>query len=625
MHVLKRPIVGLVGLVIALALAGCTLGERQEEPRTASATPVAWATRPGDPALVPSATPLDSAPEASATPPAVAEEPSDTPLPLSSPTPAPSLTPPPSLTPLPTFGPPPSFTPPPTFGPPPSFTPLPTSPTVLPVGTLASSLTPTLTRTPFVFPTLAPTRTPAPTGSPTPAAIAARVCPTCGFLRLRGTPGTSGEVLRHLAADAPLELIGRTEDAAWVQVIAEDGARGWVAADYLSVESDLSGLAVTGSAVDAPPSVDNLGAITGVTSTARQIFLDGRAKGNIPYAFTKVGDSISAAPQFLTQFGTAQYNLGQYASLRDAIGWFSGPNGRGANPFVASSLAARNGWGTTSVLDPANADPNLCHPGETPLECEYRVTKPAVALIMFGTNDSGGLPLAEFRANLDTIVRTSIRMGVIPVLSTIPPKQYNPATDGRVAEFNQAIISIAQMYDVPLWNYWQTMISLPNNGLDPDGVHPSTPPDANTAVFDAEHLRYGYTARNLGALQVLDTLRQQVLYDGDQAPAVAAPDLPAQEIPAGSLLEPTGCEGTLPPRLVVGRAGRVTPGLPNKLRAAPTTASGQVGSVPAEATFTVLDGPTCAEGLYWWQVAYGSTVGWTAEGDAQEYYLEPVG
>ena len=618
MHVLKRLAVGLVGLVIALALAGCTLGEQQETPRPASATPVAWATHAGDPALVPSATPLDlapeasatpldSAPEASATPPAVAQDPSATPLPLPSLTPAPSLTPPPSATPLPT------------------------SPTVLPLATLmpsvtpAPSLTPSLTRTPFVFPTLAPTRTPAPTGSPTPAAVAARVCPTCGFLRLRGTPGTGGEVLRHLAADAPLELIGRTEDAAWVQVITEDGARGWVAADYLSVESDLSGLAVTGSAVDAPPSADNLGAITGVTSTARQIFLDGRAKGNIPYAFTKVGDSISAAPQFLTQFGTAQYNLGQYASLRDAIGWFSGPNGRGANPFVASSLAARNGWGTTSVLDPANADPNLCRPGETPLECEYRVTKPAVALIMFGTNDSGGLPLAEFRANLDTIVRTSIRMGVIPVLSTIPPKQYNPATDGRVAEFNQAIISIAQTYDVPLWNYWQTMISLPNNGLDPDGVHPSTPPDANTAVFDAEHLRYGYTARNLGALQMLDALRQQVLYDGDQAPAVAAPDLPAQEIPAGSLLEPTGCEGTLPPRLVVGRAGRVTPGLPNKLRAAPTTASGQVGSIPAEATFTVLDGPTCAEGLYWWQVAYGSTVGWTAEGDAQEYYLEPVG
>ena len=109
----------------------------------------------------------------------------------------------------------------------------------------------------------------------------------------------------------------------------------------------------------------------------------------------------------------AHYHLGEYEALRDAIGWFSGPNGRGANPFAASSLAAHNGWGTTSALDPANADPAVCRPGETPIECEYRLVKPAVALIMFGTNDSGGLPLAEFRANLDAIVRISLRMGVI--------------------------------------------------------------------------------------------------------------------------------------------------------------------------------------------------------------------
>lgn len=582
MHASKRLLLVLViSLMIALGMAGCTLGEDPAPPET-EPTPVVWATRPG--ASAPTTAPT-GAPDASATP-----------LALPSSTPAPSLTPPP------------------------------TSPTFRPIVTAAPSLTPTLTRTPFALPTAAPTltpvpsHTPAPSDTPTPSAIAGRVCETCWSLRLRITPGTGGEILTHLEASAPLELVGRTDDGAWVEVITEGGQHGWVSAEYLDVEREVSGLAITGSAEDAPPSVESLAAISGVTSTARQIFLDGRSKGNIPFAFTRVGDSISAAPQFLTQFGTPHYHLGEYETLRDAIGWFSGPNGRGANPFAASSIAARNGWGTTSALDPANADPNICRPGETPLECEYRVVKPAVALIMFGTNDSGGLPLAEFRANLDTIVRTSIRMGVIPVLSTIPPKQYNPATDGRVTEFNQAIISIAQMYDVPLWNYWQTMVALPNNGLDPDGVHPSTPPDANTAFLDAEHLRYGYTARNLGALQVLDTLRQQVLYDGDQAPAVAAP-----ELPASALAAPTGCEGTLPPRLQVGQAGRVTPGLPNKLRAAPGTSADQVGSIPAEAAFTVLDGPRCAEEMYWWQVQYGGATGWTAEGDAEEYYIAPGG
>lgn len=607
MQSLWRPTLGLViGLALALALAGCNFGGDKPAPVVVSSTPVAWATRPAEGAPGESETPVDT--------PAV---------PLPSLTPAPTLTPAPSLTPLPSATPLdtpaalPSLTPPPSLTPsPPALPTTATAPTL--ALTLAPSLTPTLTRTPFTI----PSPTPSLTLTPTDAPPAARVCATCGGLRLRASPGTAGEVLTMLAAETPLQLVGRTADSAWVQVITADGGQGWVAASYLDVQIDLGGLAVTGSVVNATPSVDGLGVITGVTSTARQIFLDGRAKGNIPFAFTRVGDSITAAPQFLTPFGTGNYRLGEYEALRGAIGFFSGPNGRGANPFVSASMAARNGWGADSVLNPANADPNLCRPGETPLECEYRVVRPAVALIMFGTNDSGGIPVSQFRANLDAIVRISIRMGVIPVLSTIPPKQYNPATDGRVAEFNQAIIAIAQTYDVPLWNYWQTMVGLPNNGLDPDGVHPSTPPDSGTAIFDAEHLRYGYTARNLGALQVLYTLWQQVLYDGDRAPAATAP--PAALDPVAPPA-PTGCEGVLPPRLQVGRSGQVTPGLPNKLRAAPSASAAQIGSIPGEGVFVVLDGPRCADGYNWWQVNYNGLVGWTAEGSATEYWIAPAG
>ena len=179
-------------------------------------------------------------------------------------------------------------------------------------------------------------------------------------------------------------------------------------------------------------------------------------------------------------------------------------------------------------------------------------------------------------------------------------------------EFNQAIIEIAQTYDVPLWNYWQAMVALPNNGLDPDGVHPSTPPDANTAIFDDEHLRYGYTARNLGALQVLDALRREVLYDGDRAPAATSPALAAL----------AGCEGTLPPRLKAGQPGRVTPGLPNKLRAAPGLSAAQIGSIPAGDVRRT--GWSDVRGRARGGVRYGDAVGWTAEADGSEYYVEPT-
>jgi uncharacterized protein YraI len=440
-------------------------------------------------------------------------------------------------------------------------------------------------------------------------------------------------VLGYLDANAPVTIIGRTENNAWVQIRLADGSAGWVAAQYLTIGFDLNIVSVTGTAEDSAyptpvpvVSPGGIAVVSGVSSHARDIFLSGRARGNSAYTFTRVGDSITASPYFLSQIGQGSYRLGNYGYLGGAISFFSGPNGRGANPFAAASIAARNGWSTESVLSPSLADPGACRSGETPLECEYRLVRPSVALIMFGTNDSGGMPTATFQANLQRIVQISIDMGVIPVLSTIPPKHYNPVTDGRVPEFNQVIIATARAYDIPLWNYWQAMSVLPGEGLDADGVHPSIPPSGNAAIFDADQLNYGYTVRNLTALQVLYTLWQQVLYDGDNAPAAT---LPPQPTPGGGEPgEPGGgdnasCQGVLPPQLTVGGQGRVTPGAPNKLRSAPTTAAAQIGSIPGEGVFAVLGGPTCGDGLLWWQVNYQGTIGWTANGDSAEYWVEP--
>lgn len=82
-------------------------------------------------------------------------------------------------------------------------------------------------------------------------------------------------------------------------------------------------------------------------------------------------------------------------------------------------------------------------------------------------------------------------------------------------------------------------------------------------------------------------------------------------------------------RLVVGGYGRVTPGLPNVLRSAPgTTASGAnsvvIGSIPGGAVFQVNSGPTCGtDGRWWWYVNYNGLLGWTAEGENGNYWVEP--
>jgi len=437
---------------------------------------------------------------------------------------------------------------------------------------------------------------------------------------MRESPGTAGTILSELAASTPLFVFGRTEDNKWVQVTLMNGSSGWVSVGYLAVYVDLNTVDVTGVAENAATAgiTGASDVVSGISSNARTIFLDGLAKGNIAYSFTRVGDSITASPNFLVPIGRGNYKLGEYGYLGTAVSFFSGPNGRGANPFIASSIAARNGWSTESVLNPANADPNICRSGETPLACEYRLVKPSVALIMFGTNDSGGMPGATFQANLRTIVQTSINMGVIPVLSTIPPKHYNAATDGRIFEFNDIIIATARAYDIPLWDYYSAMAALPGEGLSSDGVHPSSAADGLNAVFDAQHLRYGYPMRNFTALQVLYQLWQYVLYDaGEAVPATAVPGATVPVVSNGD------CSHAPASRLTVGLQGRITPGVPNKVRSAASVAAEQTGNIPGEGVFDVIGGPQCADGYRWWQVNYQGLVGWTASGYDGEYWVEP--
>lgn len=87
---------------------------------------------------------------------------------------------------------------------------------------------------------------------------------------------------------------------------------------------------------------------------------------------------------------------------------------------------------------------------------------------------------------------------------------------------------------------------------------------------------------------------------------------------------PSTCTGAPTPRLVVGRTGRVLPGLPNNIRQQPSASSTRLGQIPPGGIFTVLSAPTCAGGYYWWQVNYNGIIGYTPEGGNGEYFLEPA-
>jgi len=108
--------------------------------------------------------------------------------------------------------------------------------------------------------------------------------------------------------------------------------------------------------------------------------------------------------------------------------------------------------------------------------------------------------------------------------------------------------------------------------------------------------------------------------------ALAAPDAApsATGMGGGGGSYPAYC--TMTPRLVAGAQGQVTPGLPNLLRSLPRRGADSLilGQVPAGGVFTVIQGPACDyEGRYWWQVNYNGVVGWTPEGQAGVYWLQP--
>lgn len=51
--------------------------------------------------------------------------------------------------------------------------------------------------------------------------------------------------------------------------------------------------------------------------------------------------------------------------------------------------------------------------------------------------------------------------------------------------------------------------------------------------------------------------------------------------------------------------------------------SAELQTMAEGTTMTVINGPACSGGVRWWQVEMADgTVGWAAEADASEYFLQ---
>lgn len=91
-----------------------------------------------------------------------------------------------------------------------------------------------------------------------------------------------------------------------------------------------------------------------------------------------------------------------------------------------------------------------------------------------------------------------------------------------------------------------------------------------------------------------------------------------------SLAQNNSCPNSIETHLSVGITAQVTDGPPNNVRDNPSTSGQLLGEIPGGEEITILAGPTCESVYTWWMIEYRGLVGWTAEGNRTERWIEPI-
>ncbi|MBN2305177.1 MAG: SGNH/GDSL hydrolase family protein [Anaerolineae bacterium] len=346
---------------------------------------------------------------------------------------------------------------------------------------------------------------------------------TTYMLNMRSGPGTGYAVITTLAANTGLIAEARTGDLSWVLARTPDHTyRGWLAGLYVVFTDGFNAwnLPVSDEVVAAPappPAADPAEAaapgaspvsstpipyagfdetrVSGINlndyppvpanlSRAREIYLTGRALDRDRHVLSKVGDCLTTDPRFLVPHAEEG---GVPENLMHVVAQF------GAS-FGLRSYAADSGYTTVAALAPTLADPRVCQPGETPLQCEIHVHNSSVIVIMLGTMDLLITTPQQFDQGLRQVIQQAIDMGTIPLLSTFPRRQDYPGQDML---YNQIIVQVAMDYNIPLMNLWVDLEWRPNHGTAFDGWH----------LSDG-----GFQARNMLTLQALDAVIRGAMY-----------------------------------------------------------------------------------------------------------------
>jgi uncharacterized protein YraI len=93
--------------------------------------------------------------------------------------------------------------------------------------------------------------TPSQPGTAAPGAVDARV--NARALNVRSNPGEGATILEVVPNNTPLDIIGKWTTDTWLQVVTPSGKTGWVFAELITINIDLSGVPVVNAPFIVPP------------------------------------------------------------------------------------------------------------------------------------------------------------------------------------------------------------------------------------------------------------------------------------------------------------------------------------------------------------------------------------
>lgn len=252
---------------------------------------------------------------------------------------------------------------------------------------------------------------------------------------------------------------------------------------------------VTPTATTWPEMWQDMPIIPSVSDAMREVYRRGQEIGRDPHSFSVVGDCQNVADYFLAAFDyPGQYDLGDYPYLQETIDYYAGS-------FSRERFSVIPGFNPAAVLSPLWNSNEKCDAHESPLECEFRINNPSIALISMETWGYDR-PADLYADYLSQVVTYALEQGVVPILAT---KADNLEGDWSI---NAAIVQVAQENNAPLWNFWLAVQPLPGHGLTEDQFHLTY----GRPFFNVpENMNTAWAVRNLTALQALDAVRRDLL------------------------------------------------------------------------------------------------------------------